>query len=190
MKPDVSWHSMAKRRALKLEIEAVPSTSWGVSLRNKLPRTQWDKLRKQVHERNDSKCQICGATEKLHCHELWEYHDKSGVQKLTGLGTICNMCHHVHHFGRSTQLAAAGHLDIQAVITHFLKVNGCDQATFSAHLEEAKTVWERRSQRKWRIDFGEYASLMPSIPTNSAAESDAFRPALNAPKRSAPRRGR
>ena len=157
---DVSWHYMAKRATLKLEIDAVPSTSWGISLRNKMPRSQWDKLRKQVHERNGSKCQICGSPEKLHCHELWEFNDKSGVQKLAGLGTICNMCHHVTHFGRSTQLAAEGHLNIQAVIAHFLEVNGCDTETFSNHLDKARTIWEKRSQRKWRVDFGKYAGLV------------------------------
>ena len=153
---------MAKRAALKLEIDAIPSPSWGVSLRNKMVRSQWDKLRKQVHERNGLKCQICGSPEKLHCHELWEFHDKSGVQQLTGLGTICNMCHHVHHFGRSTQLAAAGHLDLQAVVAHFLKVNACDEDTFAKHLAKARAVWEKRSQRQWRIDFGEYTSLLPA----------------------------
>jgi hypothetical protein len=153
---------VAKRGTLKLEIEAVPSPSWGISLRNKMPRGQWDKLRKQVHERNGSKCQTCGSTSKLHCHEQWEFSDKAGVQKLVGLGTVCSMCHHVSHFGRSTQLAEAGHLNIEAVVAHFLKVNDCDMEAFSEHLHKARAVWERRSKRKWRVDFGEYANLVPS----------------------------
>lgn len=160
---------MAKRARLKLEVDPVPSTSWGVSLYRKMPRSQWDKLRKQVHERNGSKCQTCGSPQKLHCHELWEFDDKSGVQKLTGLGTICNMCHHVAHFPRSMQLADAGQLDIKAVIAHFLKVNNCDMETLSKHLDEAQAVWVQRSKRKWRVDFGEFASLvnMPQASSSS-----------------------
>ena len=150
----------AKRTALKLQVDAVPRGSWGISLRNKMPRSAWDKLRKQVHERNGSKCQICGSSEKLNCHEQWEFNDKTGVQKLVGLGTVCNMCHHATHFGRSTQLAAAGHLDIETVVMHFLKVNRCDAETFAKHLEKARAVWEERSQRMWRIDFGEFANLL------------------------------
>lgn len=153
---------MAKRQTFKLEIDAVPKTSWGISLKRKMPRAAWDKLRKQVHERNGSKCQTCGSKEKLHCHELWEFNDRSGVQRLVGLGTICNMCHHATHFGLATILAAQGHLDINAVVAHFLKVNKCDSDTFEAHLAKARTTWERRSKRKWRLDFGEYAGLVES----------------------------
>jgi hypothetical protein len=151
---------MATRRTLKLEIDAVPKTSWGISLKRKMARTAWDKLRKQVHERNGSKCQVCGSAEKLHCHELWEFNDRSGVQRLVGLSTICNMCHHVTHFGLSTVLAAQGHLDIHAVVAHFLRVNGCDSETFEKHFEKARAIWEKRSRRNWRVDFGEYAGLI------------------------------
>lgn len=153
---------MAKRQSLKLEIDAVPKPSWGISLKRKMPRTAWDKLRKQVHERNGSKCQTCGSTEKLHCHELWEFNDRSGVQRLVGLDTVCNMCHHVTHFGLTTILAAQGHLDIDAVIAHFLKVNKCNLDTFRAHVETARATWEKRSKRKWRVDFGDYADLVES----------------------------
>lgn len=148
------------KRRLKLQIDLVPRPSWGTSLHNNMPRSAWDNLRKQVHERNGSKCQICGSPDKLHCHELWEFDDKTHVQKLVGLGTICNMCHHVTHFGRSMQLATAGNLDLEAVVKHFLKVNGCDRATFTTHLREARANFEKRSKHDWCIDFGEYAHLV------------------------------
>ena len=151
---------MATRNPLKLQIDMVPRESWGTSLRNGMPRSRWDQLRKQVHAQNGGKCQICGATEKLHCHEIWKYNLKAKQQKLIGLGTICNMCHHVTHFGRSVKLAYEGHLDIDAVVAHFMKVNGCDLTTFDKHQEKAFALFMKRSEYEWRIDFGEYAHLL------------------------------
>ena len=151
---------MNNNTPLKLQIDLIPISSWGNSLRNRIPRSQWDKLRKQVHERNGLKCEICGSSEKLHCHEHWEFDEKAIVQKLVGLGTVCNMCHHVAHFGRSKQLAAQGHLDIQAVVNHFMKVNGCDQAAFVKHEKEALELFAQRPAHDWKVDFGEYANLI------------------------------
>ena len=119
----------------------VPVSSWGISLRNKLPRSKWDKLRKEIHEKNGLKCEICESTEKLHCHEHWEFDKATSTQQLAGLGTVCNMCHHVAHLGRSKQLAAEGHLDIKAVVDHFMKVNACDLKIFKKHEADAVKVW-------------------------------------------------
>ena len=139
----------------------VPVSSWGISLRNKLPRSKWDKLRKEIHEKNGLKCEICESTEKLHCHEHWEFDKATSTQQLAGLGTVCNMCHHVAHLGRSKQLAAEGHLDIKAVVDHFMKVNACDLKIFKKHEADAVKVWAERSGIEWKVDFGAYASLLP-----------------------------
>ena len=149
---------MATQKTLKLKVDMVPQGSWG--LRNGMSRSKWDKLRKQVHAQNGNKCQVCGATEKPNCHELWEYDAKSNIQKLVGLGSICNMCHHVTHMGRSIQLDREGQLNIDAVVNHFLKVNGCDPATFKRHFKKEWAVFLERSSHDWQIDFGEYAHLL------------------------------
>jgi hypothetical protein len=151
---------MATSPLLKLEIEMVPLSSWGTSLRNALPRSRWDKLRKNIHEKNGQACEICGSKEKVNCHEHWEFDEASKVQKLVNLGTVCSMCHHVAHIGRSKQLAAQGYLDLSAVVDHFLKVNCCDMKTFKAHEKYALATFTRRSNVEWQIDFGEYAELV------------------------------
>ena len=148
---------------LKLRIDMIPTTSWGISLRNSIPRSQWDKLRKEVHQKNNLKCEICGSPEKLNCHEHWEYDDETNTQRLTSLGTVCNMCHHVAHIGRSKQLAAQGHLDIQAVVNHFLAINSCDLKAFRRHEKEALELWAIRSDTQWKVDFGEYAALVRTV---------------------------
>jgi len=151
---------MAKKMTFKLKVEMVPQTSWGVSLRNKIPRSKWDKLRRAVHEKNGNKCEICGSTERLSCHEHWEFDETTKQQKLVGLGTICGMCHHATHFGRSTQLAQQGQLDLDAVVQHFLRVNNCSMSAFKEHLTQATELFSKRSEITWDIDFGEYSYLV------------------------------
>jgi hypothetical protein len=150
----------SKGHPLKLQIEMVPVPSWGKSLRNSIPKSRWNKIKEGVHDQNGRKCQICGSPNKLHCHELWEFGDRSKTQRLVGLGTVCHMCHHATHIGRSKQLASHGELDIEAVVKHFLKVNECTFATFSKHESEALAIWDGRSQHVWNIDFGAYASIV------------------------------
>jgi len=144
---------------LRLMIELVPITCWTKSLRNAMRRSEWDKLRKRVYAEQDNKCRICGGTARLSCHELWEYDDAHLVQRLIGLEAVCGMCHHVTHFGRSEQLAVDGHLDLEAVIEHFLKVNGVTKEVFESHKQEAFRVFRERSMKDWKIDFGEWRGL-------------------------------
>ena len=153
---------MVAAKKLKLQVEMVPRSSWYVSLHRLMPDRAWDKLRKEVHERNGSKCQHCGSSLKLQCHELWKYDGKTHTQKLAGLGTICNMCHHATHFGLAVKLASQNYLDINAVVRHFLQVNACDLATFDKHQKKAYDLFEKRSQYEWKVDFGEYAHLIKS----------------------------
>lgn len=145
---------------LKLQIDMVPMGSWGKSLRNSIPQSEWNKLRKEVHKKNGLKCEVCGSPEKLNCHEHWEFDEANATQRLVRLGTVCSMCHHVSHIGRSKQLAAQGYLDLQSVVNHFLKVNEVDLKTFAKHEKEAKSLFLKRSQTDWQIDFGPYTALL------------------------------
>lgn len=149
---------------LKLQIEMVPTSAWSQNLRLSIPASKWDKLRKSVHERNGMKCQICGSPNKLNCHEEWDFNEETGVQTLVGLGTVCSMCHHVAHIGKSKQLAAAGRLDIKAVVEHFLTVNEVDLEVFAQHESESISKWLHQSTIEWKPDYGEYAEMLPAVP--------------------------
>lgn len=83
--------------------------------------------------------------------------DKKRIQKLRGFIALCDLCHHVKHLGRASQLARQGSLDMEKVIEHFMEVNGCDRKTFDQHKKEAKAQWEKRSQSPWECDFGKFA---------------------------------
>jgi hypothetical protein len=66
------------RGGLRLRIELVPKRLWEQNLRlsNGLGKWRWDKLRHKLIEANGARCEICGATKRLHGHEVWEYREK------------------------------------------------------------------------------------------------------------------
>jgi len=148
------------RRALKLEIELVPRTSWQSNLRKILPRQAWDRIRKEAYERASGKCEICGEQARLECHERWVYDDTRHVQRLAGFMALCPLCHAVKHMGRSWNLARQGKLDFDELVRHFMSVNGVSRELFQFHYEEAFRVWRVRSRYPWKIDLGAWEALV------------------------------
>jgi hypothetical protein len=153
-----------RRPIMKLAIDLVPETCWYKSLRKQMRRSEWDKLRREVYVQQGNVCKICGAGGKLNCHEIWHYDEKRRVQKLSGFQAVCNMCHHVTHFGMAQILAGQGHLDLEAVVEHFMQVNKVSREVFQAHKTEAFRIWRQRSELQWETDLGEWASLIAQGP--------------------------
>lgn len=151
-----------KSKPLKLVIELVPETCWYSNFRAKVSRRYWEKLRKDVIERAGYKCEVCGRKpSRLFCHEKWRYDDRKLIQKLTGFQAICSRCNWVKHIGYAGLLAEEGRLDFEEkVVKHFMKVNRVGRKRFEDHRERAFRVWERRSEQKWRTDFGEFRELI------------------------------
>ena len=153
---------MTQKQSLKLEIDLVPKTCWYSNLRKNMPRSRWNKLRREVYEKADHVCEICGARRRLNCHEIWEYDDERQVQKLVGFQAVCDLCHHVRYFGRAELVAGGGYLNVDAVIEHFKKVNGVGEKEFESHVQEAFRVWKERSHHEWKTDLGQFEFLVRS----------------------------
>jgi hypothetical protein len=148
---------------LRLTIELVPSTCWFANLRDVLTPAAWEALRKQVIAASGRRCAICGASGRLHCHEVWDYDDAARVQTLRGFLALCATCHHVKHIGMAGILASQGKLSYERVVEHFLRVNGCDRATFQRHYREAMETWRERSRHEWVTDLGPYNPPTPPL---------------------------
>jgi len=145
------------KKNFKLDVELVPRTSWYDNLRSVIPRSLWDKLRKETYAKYGNRCGVCGVAGKLNCHEIWGYDDIKHVQRLTGFIALCDMCHHIKHIGLAGILAEEGKLDINAVIDHFIKVN---EETYDIYIDEVFNEWEERSNHKWSVELGEYQNLV------------------------------
>ena len=68
------------------------------------------------------------------------------------------------HFGKAKLLADQGRIDLNAVIAHFMKVNGVDLEVFEAHRTAAFQIWRERSLYQWQTDLGEWAALVVEKP--------------------------
>lgn len=140
-------------RGLKLKIEPIPNFTWGISLANKLPKEEWDKLRQQVYRDANYTCEICGATGGvLHCHEVWKFDDKRKIQRLIKLECCCDLCHDVHHFGRTKAMKPWPRTD--RCINHWCKVNGRTIEDFRAYEKELKEVNYKRAEIAYIVKIG------------------------------------
>jgi hypothetical protein len=139
---------------VKLEPDMIPRTSFFVNLRSILRPGEWDTVRRAVYFKAGNRCEICGATGRLECHERWEYNESTGVQKLVALECLCHSCHEVKHMG----LARVRGREREAM-AHMVCVNNICLATAEQIVDEAFEVWKRRSLMKWKLDVSALESL-------------------------------
>jgi hypothetical protein len=142
---------------LKLTIEMVPTSAWENNLRNVLTKKMWNDLRKNVYEKYDKKCAICGKTpKKLHAHEVWKYDDETHIQSLKDIIPLCPLCHLVKHIGFAGMNASKGGAPMVAVIAHFKRINNVGQGVYLEHYEKEREKWEERSKYEWMMDVRSY----------------------------------
>jgi hypothetical protein len=148
---------------LKLRIELIPEPLWKQNLRlsDGLGKWRWEKLRHQLIETNGARCTICGATERLAGHEVWEYREKKtvGTAVLLRVEIVCIDCHDIHHWGRTRKLFQAGDISGDRYCflrKHFRKVNGCRQQVFDDHALRSDRIWSRQSKKRWKVDWGDF----------------------------------
>lgn len=144
---------------MKLTIEPLPESTWGISLANLLPQEVWDTLRREVYEGFDYTCVICGATDRqLHCHERWSFDDRAKVQRFVGFKCLCVDCHDIKHWGRTVAEAHKNkdQAKIVRLTAHFCEVNKCSKDAFSLYKVEVGNLAQKRSKHKYRVDFGKF----------------------------------
>ena len=135
---------------LKLNFELVPDGCWYSNLRSILSKSDWDYIKQAVKKEAKGKCKICGTNSKvLHAHEVWNYDEEKGIQKLEKVIAICPDCHSVIHIGY-TQLKG----DVLRAEEHFMKVNGCSYSEYRQALGKANEEHQRRNKvSEWSIDL-------------------------------------
>lgn len=73
--------------------------------------------------------------------------DELHEQRLVGLIVLCPSCHLVKHFGRALARGFAAEADDQLMF-----VNRWTAAEAKQHAEQARQLWEQRSQHRWQLD--------------------------------------
>ena len=138
---------------LKLAIEPRPSSTWGITLANLLPKKEWDEIRFDCYREADYQCEICeNVNDKLHCHEVWGFDDRKKIQKLLTIICLCILCHDVKHFGRSSQVYDKKR--VEKLIIHWCKVNDKTKADFQKHLAEIRIINRKRADKYYIVKVG------------------------------------
>jgi hypothetical protein len=164
--------------ATPLTIELVPSTCWYSNVRSNVTAEVWDRLRRHTYAQADHRCEICGSRGKEHpveCHEVWQYNDRSYLQKLIRLIALCPSCHDVKHIGfANTQ----GRGDFAQ--QHLAKVNSWTVERTEAYVQYCFEVWQQRSQHEWRLDISylEQFGISANAKCDRTSQASTLKPIL------------
>ena len=138
---------------LKLRIEPLPASTWGISLANKLPYNEWKEIRQKVYRDAGYRCEICGATDRtLHCHEVWVFDLRRKIQRLVRLECCCELCHDVHHFGRTSETRSKSYCE--RCVGHWCRLNKKSRSEFMGYLQEIKTINIKRADIQFIVKIG------------------------------------
>jgi hypothetical protein len=147
---------MAKEiQKIKLAVELVPTTCHYSNVRTTLKTKEWDKIRFISYEKANNKCEICNQTgleqgykHNVECHEIWKYDDKKKIQRLSGLISLCPLCHQVKHIGRAFAIGKQAE-----VFKHLEIVNNWNHKNVVQHIAEAFAINKERSKHTWILDI-------------------------------------
>lgn len=133
----------------KINFEMIPENMWYCNLRHILTKSQWDKIRKDAYEKSNGKCVICNRkVKRLEGHELWNFDEENGVQKLTDVIALCSICHKTIHIGHAQII---GKLD--ACLQNYCKINNCSMNECMEDYKKAFEIWNKRNKINWRLDL-------------------------------------
>ena len=139
----------------KLTVELIPSTCHFSNVRTTVTPAEWDKIRFISYAAANNKCEICGSHGKLQgykhfveCHEIWNYDDINHVQTLTGLISLCPICHQVKHIGRSIAIGK-----IAVCKQQLAKVNKWTPKEIDDHIISSFELHKERSKHEWTLDI-------------------------------------
>lgn len=162
-----SVQSLVPSRPL-LSIELVPVSSRFSSIRNYMAHADFNRLKKSVFIRAGHRCEICSANgfdqgylHPVECHEVFEYDDSKGTQRISGMMSLCPRCKSV----KNIELARARSEDeFETVLNHLASVNGWSRSQAQTYYQHAIHVWKERSQKSWVLNLSMLDGLAVQFP--------------------------
>lgn len=118
-----------------LVFELIPQAMHRKCARAVLPNDVWRLLRKLTIDAQGKRCEECGSTQELECHEVWKYFSLSQaigsterqIMKLVGLRSLCHLCHLGKHIGYALSDAK----QYRQVKQHLMKLYRLPEQIFS-----------------------------------------------------------
>ncbi|MER3447896.1 MAG: HNH endonuclease [Nitrospiraceae bacterium] len=155
-----STSATAPTAAPKLGIELVPLAMQGYNVRSRISPEQWQQTASITHKRANRprttyRCEIChqsgkdqGFKHPVECHEVWDYDDETHIQKLTGLVSLCPLCHKAKHYGLAKKQGYESR-----VRAHMKQVNNWSESELNASIAQAFHQVKARSDEYWILDL-------------------------------------
>lgn len=156
----------------KLTCELVPKGQWNDNLRKMLPKSRWDALRSACYKKAGMTCECCGDLrgKPPEAHEIWHYNDHTRVQTLTGLVSLCYMCHRVKHLG----FAYSQGPDIfTRTLNHLAVVNEWPIELAVEYAGRQFQIHAFRSEMEWVVNVGWLDNADAYIKSAEGAQRDA-----------------
>jgi hypothetical protein len=151
-----------------LTVELVPASQWGANLAQSLKGKRWDCIRIETYRRAGHRCEICsgiGTRHAVEAHEVWNYDEEVGVQRLVRLVALCPACHEAKHFGRAKRIGRE-----HEALAHLARVNDWTEATARRHATAMLRLWVLRSKISWVLDLGVLVEYGIEAPTAEELE--------------------
>lgn len=140
-----------KQKEFLITPKALPSSSHYANLRQVLPRTKWDKLRKLTYERANHKCELCNSKPpRLEAHELWRFDFDNHVQYLERLVALCSKCHSMQHALLLRLQHDQGIKNAQIVVNHYNKLKN-EHITFDKFFAIATSEHNKYENIFWDV---------------------------------------
>lgn len=133
-----------------IKIELVPNDQMGISLKNGLKKSDWDKIRKIAIKKSNGVCACCGKKlSRFEAHEVWSYDEKKKIRKLENIIAVCSLCHKGIHMNRSFLCE-----NIEEIENHYMKVNKCSYSEMKNKLKQANEIQKELSKiYDWQLDL-------------------------------------
>lgn len=142
-----------------LFVDLVPSSAWYSNLRSELTPAEWKAVSTSTYKASRYLCCACGGkgpTHPVECHERWSYDERTRVQTLLRLCSLCPACHEATHIGLANVRGRG-----REAQQHLMSVNGWTPRETTAHVDAAFEAFERRSAMKWTLDARLLIEMFP-----------------------------
>lgn len=146
---------------------------------DRFPFSAWSKIRDQVEQEARGCCIVCkgkGTQRKAtECHEVWEYDQHTGIQRLKALQALCPDCHAIKHINR--HFRADSLPEFVRLLSRYAQLNGISE-------DEARADFCKAMERKLALDDAEMKlglSLLAGfrMRVSVPAQFDCHTPAFN-----------
>jgi hypothetical protein len=129
---------MKPERILKMEI--LPYSLHHVNIRNEMGTYKWGKMAREIKEKANWLCSICGKDmssehKKLQLHEKWVFDEEMLEARIEKFIPICNLCHAWKHIGFMLIQIEKGWLTREQVEQHYIETNKItiDELVYDKH---------------------------------------------------------